>query len=206
MLIDMNSSKTLRSIVFTLFVSVALISLACSSGSVVDDSLSSAAKSYKPPVNPPRPVADNVNNYDLQMLTGGSKKMSELLGNKKVVLVNFWATWCGPCRREIPDLTALKKQFDGKDVEIIGLTVEEPDKQAMVQAFAQQFSINYPLGFAQQEIFMLFNEANGGDPRFPIPQSFIFDKNGKLVDSVKGLRRDFRAWAEGAIGHALKNS
>lgn len=202
----MKSSKTLRLIVFTFLVSVALISLACSSGSVVDDSLSAAAKSYKPPVNPPRPVADSVNNYDLQMLTGGSKKMSELVGNKKVVLVNFWATWCGPCRKEIPDLTALKKQFDGKDVEIIGLTVEEPDKQAMVQAFAQQYSINYPLGFVQQEIFMLFNEANGADPRFPIPQSFIFDKNGKLVDSVRGLRRDFRTWAEGAIGHALKNS
>jgi thiol-disulfide isomerase/thioredoxin len=202
----MRSSKILRLIVFTFLVSVALISLACSSGSVVDDSLSAAAKSYKPPVNPPRPVADSVNNYDLQMLTGGSKKMSELVGNKKVVLVNFWATWCGPCRKEIPDLTALKKQFDGKDVEIIGLTVEEPDKQAMVQAFAQQYSINYPLGFAQQEIFMLFNEANGADPRFPIPQSFIFDKNGKLVDSVRGLRRDFRTWAEGAIGHALKNS
>lgn len=202
----MKSSKRLRSSFVTLFLAVAAFSLSCSSGSVVDNSLSEAARNYEPPANPPRPLADNVDNFNIQMLTTGATKMSNLVGNKKVVLINFWATWCGPCRREIPDLTALKKQFEGKDVEILGLTVEEPDKQAMVEAFAKQFSINYPLGFAPQEIFMLFNASNGADPRYPIPQSFIFDKNGKLVDSVKGLRRDFRTWAEGAIGHALKNS
>jgi thiol-disulfide isomerase/thioredoxin len=151
-------------------------------------------------------VDGSVGNFSIPLLQGGETRIPQMVGARKVVLVNFWATWCGPCRREIPDLTALKKQFQGQDVEIVGLTVEEPELKSRVESFAQQFSINYTLGFSPIEVFSLFNQANGNDPRSPIPQTFIFDRNGKLVDSVKGLRRDFRAWAEGAIGHALKNS
>jgi thiol-disulfide isomerase/thioredoxin len=179
---------------------------ACNSGSLVDESLSVAARSYQPPSRPPGPLDSSANGFTIPMLTGNSMNLGQLVGNRKVVLLNFWATWCGPCRKEIPDLTALKKQFEGKDVEIIGLTVEETDKQSLVQAFAQQYSINYPIGFSPMQVFELFNRANGSDPRAPIPQTFIFDRNGKMIDSVKGLRRDFRTWAEGAIGYALKNS
>lgn len=196
---------------FRIFVSLTLFTLtltflACSKGSVVEESISETAKTYRPPANPPAPVDGSVGNFPIQLLDGGASKIPELVGNKKVVLVNFWATWCGPCRREIPDLTALKTQFQGQDVEIIGLTVEEPELKDRVQSFARQFSINYTIGFSPMEVFGLFNRANGNDPRSPIPQTFIFDRNGKLVDSVKGLRRDFRTWAEGAIGYALKNS
>lgn len=140
------------------------------------------------------------------MLNGGGAKLNDLIGKDKVVLVNFWATWCGPCGREIPDLNAIRKQFDGKEVEIIGLTVEEPELKDTVQAFAQQFAINYTLGFTPKELFFLFNQANGADPRAPIPQTFIFGRDGKLLDSAKGFRRDFRTWAEGAINYALKQS
>ena len=195
-----------RKFFIPLLISLAAFSTSCSSGSVVDESVSETARTYRPPANPPAAVDGSVGNFPIQLLNGGASKIPELLGNKKVVLVNFWATWCPPCRREIPDLTALKKQFQGQDVEIIGLTVEEPELKDRVQSFAQQFSINYTIGFSPIEVFGLFNRANGNDPRSPIPQTFIFDRNGKLVDSVKGLHRDFRTWAEGAIGYALKNS
>ena len=179
--------------------------LACSR-SVVEDKLSPEARNYRPPVNAPAPLSPAVDGFNIKMLNGGNVRVSDLVGKNKVVLVNFWATWCGPCRREIPDLAELKKKFDPKDVEIIGLTVEEPELQDTVRAFAQQFSINYTIGFAPRDLFFTFNQSNGNDPRAPIPQTFIFGRNGKLVDSVKGLRRDFKSWAEGAIGHALKSS
>src|SRR5262245_20382309 len=202
----MIQSAFLRTSIYLALILLTLISISCSSGSVVDDTISEAARSYRPTRTPPDPVDRSANNYNIQMLNGSSTRMSELVGNKKVVLVNFWATWCPPCRREIPELTALKKQFEGKGVEIVGLTVEEPDKQSVVEVFAQQYSINYSLGFAPMEVFTLFNRANGNHPGGSIPQTFIFDKNGKLVDSVRGLRPNFRTWAEGAIGYALKNS
>src|SRR5262249_13147860 len=125
----MIHSAFFRRSTYLISISLALISISCSSGSVVKESVPDAAKSYRPPPNPPGPLDSRANNYSIPMLNGGSARLPDLVGNKKVVLVNFWATWCGPCRREIPELAALKKQFAGKDVEIIGLTVEEPDKQ-----------------------------------------------------------------------------
>ena len=183
----------------------AALSLSCSK-SVVDEDLNAAMKSYAPPSAPRTPINSKISNFDIPLLDGGNARLPNLIGNGKVVLVNVWATWCSPCRREIPDLVALQSKFKDNEVSVVGLTVEEPDKESLVRAFAKQFSINYKIGFSPLDVFELLNQANGGNPRAPIPQSFVFDKNGKLIDSVVGLRPDFRNWAFGAVGYALKNS
>ena len=138
------------------------------------------------------------------MLDGAETKFNELVGNNKVVLVNFWATWCPPCRVEIPELIALQRDFKEKGVEVIGLTVEDPEMmQEKVKQFVEKENINYKIGFSSDEMFMLFN---GDDPQGIIPQTYIFDRSGKLVDSVKGFRPDFRNRVEGALNQALNNS
>src|SRR5262245_23510945 len=125
-----------------LFLLVTPLSLSCSK-SVVDEDISAAAKTYTPPRSPRTPIDSKVNSYDIQLLEGGNVKLQNLVGNGKVVLVNVWATWCGPCRREIPDLVALHNKFKGEAVEVVGLTVDDPDKESVVRAFTKQFSMNY---------------------------------------------------------------
>jgi Thiol-disulfide isomerase and thioredoxins len=130
---------------------------------------------YRPPANLRGKLDGSVHNVNLPMLKGDSVKFGDMVGSNKVVLVNFWATWCGPCRREIPDLIALHNQFKDKGVEIVGLTVEDPQmERGRVEMFVQQFAMNYRVGFSPRDMFTLFNVANGNDPRMPIPQTFIF--------------------------------
>jgi len=182
------------------------VSLSCSGDSVIENNTATKSN-YRPPSAPRGVLDSSVNQISLPLLAGGETKFGDLVGNNKVVLINFWATWCGPCRREIPDLIALHKQFKDKNVEIVGLTIEDPQMEGdRVRMFTQQFSMNYRIGFSTREMFFLFNTANGGDPRAPIPQTFIFGKDGKIVDSIPGLRPGFREWAEGAINYALSST
>lgn len=178
-----------------------LSSSSCRRGSVVDGE---AESTYVPPSPVPTPVPASLDSQQFSMLNGGNARLSDLIGRDKVVLINFWATWCGPCRQEIPELVRLQSEMRDQGVEIIGMTVENPiTDQESVKSFVGRYSINYRIGFSPEEAFLLFN---GADPRAPIPQTFIFDRQGRLVDRVRGFRPNFRSWARGALNHALKSS
>jgi thiol-disulfide isomerase/thioredoxin len=195
-------SSLFRLSFYPLFFLLASFSLSCSSASVVEKGGSNA---YRLPSPEPTPVDSRADQFSVRMLEGGSAKFTDLIGNNKVVLVNFWATWCGPCRSEIPELVALQQRYKDRGLEVIGLAVEDPESDRdKVRAFAEQFKINYKMGFSPPELLLIFNGT--ADPRAPIPQTFIFDRNGKLVDRVRGFRRNFHIWVEGAVNHALSSS
>jgi thiol-disulfide isomerase/thioredoxin len=99
--------------------------------------------------------------------------------NGKVVLVNFWATWCPPCREEIPELLLLQKQFKGQ-LQIIGIS-EDDDGPAKVLKFAQQKGMNYPIVMSTPELI----ESYGGVPA--LPTSFLIDTQGRVVQKHSGL-------------------
>jgi thiol-disulfide isomerase/thioredoxin len=98
----------------------------------------------------------------------------------KVVLLNFWATWCGPCRMEVPDLVELQKKYQDR-LQVIGLVVDDADEDA-VRKFAKRYSINYPVAMATDEMRFQF----GGVPA--LPTSFIIDAQGRVVQKHIGLR------------------
>jgi thiol-disulfide isomerase/thioredoxin len=194
----------IRALLYLILFLSASFSFSCSIGNVAERDGSAAASAYRPPSPAPTPIDSKVNEFSIRMLDGGEAKITDLIGNNKVVLVNFWATWCNPCRVEIPELIALQRDFKDKGVEVIGLTIEDPAMmQEGVKAFVERGQINYRIGFSPEEMFLLFN---GADPAGVIPQTFIFDRSGKLIDRLKGFRRDFRNRIEGALNHALNNS
>lgn len=97
----------------------------------------------------------------------------------KVVLVNFWATWCPPCREEIPELLELKKEYKDR-LEIVGIS-EDDDPPASVLKFARQKGMTYPIVMATPELV----DAYGGVPA--LPTSFLIDTQGRVVQKHSGL-------------------
>jgi thiol-disulfide isomerase/thioredoxin len=125
-------------------------------------------------VRNPDPAPD----FKLAGLDGKSVTLADSKG--KVVLVNFWATWCGPCRAEIPDLVELQKKYKDR-LQILGLAVDDEDLDA-IKKFAARFGVNYPVALATNEIRLQY----GGIPA--LPTSFILDSEGRVVQKHEGLR------------------
>jgi thiol-disulfide isomerase/thioredoxin len=114
-------------------------------------------------------------------LTGPDGKPISLRDFKgKVMLVNFWATWCGPCRAEIPDLVELQNKYKDR-LQIIGLDVDDDDLDA-IKHFVAEFGINYPVVVATSEVRIRY----GGIPA--LPTSFVLDTEGRIVQKHEGLR------------------
>ena len=107
------------------------------------------------------------------------------LGNYsgKVMLVNLWATWCGPCRMETPELVRLHKEFQSRGVEMIGLSTENPDASARsVSEFVREFNVDYQIGWAKPEVAQIMMQG-----RTSIPQSFIIARDGRVVRRFIGF-------------------
>jgi thiol-disulfide isomerase/thioredoxin len=99
----------------------------------------------------------------------------------KVVVLDFYATWCEPCRAETPRLVQLQRQYAAQGLQVIGLNVGGADDRAEVPAYAKEFGIQYPLAFPDDE----FADAYLGDSQ-NIPQAFVFDRTGNLVKRFVG--------------------
>lgn len=127
-----------------------------------------------------------VSDLAIPKVGGGALKLTDLRG--KVVVVDVWATWCGPCRHQAPRLAELSARYRERGLEVVGLSVNDPKKdQAEVAQFIKQASINYIIAYADSRIsdaFMRGTEDETGAP--PIPQLFVFARDGRLVEHFIG--------------------
>jgi cytochrome c biogenesis protein CcmG/thiol:disulfide interchange protein DsbE len=121
---------------------------------------------------------DTAPDFKLPGLDGKTVTLADSKG--KVILLNFWATWCGPCRAEIPDLVELQNKYKDR-LQILGLVVDDDDQDA-IQKFVAEFKINYPVALATDAIRFEY----GGIPA--LPTSFVLDAEGRIVQKHEGLR------------------
>jgi len=153
-------------------------------------------KNPPPPPPPPTPVEESVRtesdevplgppnasalpeallNHKLQGIDNSIFRLADF--NGKVIVINMWATWCGPCRREVPDYEKVRKEFTGRAVEFIALTTEDPvATRDKVQKFARDFHFGFRIGWADRETArVLMNGRNA------VPQTLVLGTDGHVL-------------------------
>lgn len=129
-------------------------------------------------------------------LDGRRTTLEDLRG--QVVILDFWATYCPPCRDEIPHLVRMQKQFGPQGLKVIGLNVGGEEDRPKVPDFVKQYRIQYQLADPEDETVSLFL---ADDDR--IPQTFVIDRTGHVVEHVVGFDEEVGARLERAVSQAL---
>jgi thiol-disulfide isomerase/thioredoxin len=191
------------------FCGVALVASNCKS----NDTANLTAENKKPKVTitsgkggqpQPQPQLDTVPpaawNTEIQALDGPKFRLSDF--KDKVIVVDLWATWCGPCRLEVPHLVELQNEYGAKGVEVIGLTTEDPlADEEKVRDFAREFKINYKLGWSPREVSLALMQGNTS-----IPQTFVIAPGGRIVTKFRGFSNQLPPMIRSAIDKASEKT
>jgi thiol-disulfide isomerase/thioredoxin len=110
---------------------------------------------------------------------GRTVRLSEYKG--KVVLLNFWATWCPPCRAEMPDLIKLQREYGARGLQIVGITYP-PTQRAEVVQFVSRLKVNYPILYGTRRTALLFKLEDA-----PLPTTIVIDREGNIRDRIPGI-------------------
>lgn len=147
-----------------------------------------------PPPDTPEPQKGSVApDFSLKSLPDGKDvRLSSLRG--KAVLVNFWATWCEPCKIEMPSLVDLQKKYGPQGLQIVGVAMDDADDKE-ISTFAHKMGVNYLVLRGTEKVGDLY----GGVDR--LPMTYYLDRSGKVVDETMGMAGE--ATLEDAIKRAL---
>lgn len=129
--------------------------------------------------------------FTLQSLDGKSVSLSDLRG--KAVLLNFWATWCTPCKIEMPWFVELQNQYGAQGLQIVGVAMDDASKEDIAK-FAKDMGVNYPILMGKEAV----GDQYGGIPA--LPETFFIGRDGKILDKILGLK------GKGAIEEDIKRA
>ncbi|CAN5809659.1 MAG: TlpA family protein disulfide reductase [Pyrinomonadaceae bacterium] len=130
------------------------------------------------------------------LVDGRRAKLADFRG--QVLILDFYATWCAPCRKSIPHLGELQRRSGTRGLQVVGLNVGGPDDRVKVAAFAAELNIPYALGFPDKPLSDLFLSDDDS-----IPQTFVFDRGGQLVKRFIGYDDSIPKELEQTIQSAL---
>src|SRR5258706_13632328 len=133
----------------------------------------------------PEAIVERVYAARLADLNGASQSLGQWRG--QVLVVNFWATWCAPCREEIPGFVNLQERYNSRGLTFVGIAIDQPDK---VAEFAREFGINYPLLIGGLEALELLRQS--GNRAGVLPYTLVIDREGKLVSQESGGLKETR--------------
>lgn len=139
--------------------------------------------------------------YPIPTTDGNTIQLSSYRG--KVLVLDFWATWCPPCRDEIPQLVRIARENRARGVEVVGLHIDDQGRSSpeAIQKFLQQFNVNYTVGLASNELFVAYL----GSEETAIPQTLVFDRSGKAIAHLIGYDQGHAQKLDEAVNKALAN-
>ena len=147
------------------------------------------------PAKPPRPIMTSFKD-------GGGKSITAADFKGKTVLLNLWATWCVPCREEMPALNALEKEMGGKDFQVVAVNIDTGGDEKP-RAFLAEYGVD-DLGYYRDNSMGVFNALKKEGLAFGLPATLVMDKNGCLLSSMNGPAAwdspDAKALIRAAIG------
>ncbi|MGA6988256.1 MAG: TlpA disulfide reductase family protein [Terriglobales bacterium] len=117
--------------------------------------------------------------FELQTLDGKNLKLSDLRG--KAVLLNFWATYCGPCKIEMPWFVELQNEYGPQGFQIIGVAMDDASTEDIAK-FAKEMGVNYPILLGKESVAVSYGGVNA------LPTTFFLDRDGKLIAREFGLQ------------------
>ena len=125
-------------------------------------------------------VPEGVMSREFKSLQEGRFKLSDFSG--KVVVLNLWASWCGPCRREIPEIEEIRREYAARGVEFMGLTAENPQADGeRVRKFVRESRLGYRIGWIDRESASALMRGQN-----MIPQTFVIAGDGQIIKHLKG--------------------
>ena len=181
--------------------SILLCSLLLFVGCNSTDNSNTPVISNPPPTTYPMPPLKNTSLADMgwELADGKRSIVSEHKG--KVLVMDFYATWCGPCRDSIPHLVALQKKYEDQGLTVVGLNVGGPGDDQEVPAFAKKYGIQYALAKPDEDLVsFLLSDSDA------IPQTFVFDRQGQLVKRFIGYDKEAGESLERTIESTLKTA
>lgn len=132
--------------------------------------------------------------FVLKSGTGQNVRLKELRG--QVVMINFWATWCGPCREEMPQLDRIYKQYRASGFTLLGVNVD--DKADSASAMAKRLGVSFPILFDTEKKVSRLYDVN------TMPSTLLIDRNGRLRHVQQGYRSGFERKYEEQVRELLK--
>lgn len=183
----------MRKLFLLLLAFLSVTNLAFQSGRRVSTPRTIPTAPVQPPLNPEPEVTstpatplemgfltERFREHEIKGINSGTFRLSDFQG--KVIVINLWASWCGPCRREVPEYEKVRKVYAGRDVEFIGLTTEDPRTAAdRVRSFLRDVSFGFRLGWADHDVAFALMDGKGA-----IPQTLVIDAKGRIVNHWTG--------------------
>lgn len=185
----------MKQILLTILAAITISVSACTTKDQTDSP--TPVLSGPPATSFPMPPTSNA---ELGWVLGNGSRSRIFDYRGRVLILDFYATWCEPCRQSIPHLMSLQQKFEAKGLQVVGLNVGGPDDRTKVNAFAAELGIRYPLGFPDKALSDFFLSEDQS-----IPQTFVFGRDGRLLGRFIGYDRSIESELDKVVGDAVNS-